>query len=231
MKKLIRLELDRFSLKPHFIGLALANGIILILCIFTSAFLSAAEDLLSATGLPEVQLDTITVAMILVRATLIIWEAVLIAQLVIEEYNKKTIDLLYTYPVHRVNLIFAKLILISVIMLFFHIVSSVFQNGLIFLLSGQISFITYSFEALHEQILIALSTVFLSFLPLTIGVIRKSSIATIVSSIIIVTIAANSQGGTAGLLSIPLIAIIMGLIGAVITAITVKKMIASDLYN
>jgi ABC-type transport system involved in multi-copper enzyme maturation permease subunit len=185
---------------------------------------------MSEVGLPEVRLDTITLAMMLVRAALIVWEAVLTAQLIIEEYSKKTIDLLYTYPVNRKKLIFAKLMLISGIMLLFHIASSVFQHTAIFLLSNCITFVTYSFEGLRYQILITVSTVFLSFIPLSIGFVKKSSIATIVSSIIIVVLTTNSQGSTAGLLSMPVIAVILGLIGVIITSVTVNKMISSDLY-
>ena len=52
--------------------------------------------------------------------------------------------------------------------------------------------------------------------------IKKSTIATIVS---------NSQRVGAGLLSIPIVAIVFGMIGAGFSAITVRKMVSSDLSN
>ena len=71
----------------------------------------------------------------------------------------------------------------------------------------------------------------MGLLPLYVGMIKKSTIATVVSSIIIVAIASNSQGSSAGLLSIPIAAIIFGIIGITFSAITMRKMILSDLSN
>jgi hypothetical protein len=61
--------------------------------------------------------------------------------------------------------------------------------------------------------------------------IKKSTIATVVSSIIIVAIASNSQGSSAGLLSIPVAAVIFGIIGIIFSAVAMRKMILSDLSN
>ena len=71
----------------------------------------------------------------------------------------------------------------------------------------------------------------MGLLPLYVGMIKKSTIATVVSSIIIVAIASNSQGSSAGLLSIPVAAIIFGIIGIIFSAITMRKMILSDLSS
>ncbi len=49
----------------------------------------------------------------LIKATLIVWEAVLIFVFVIEEYRNKTISLLFTYPVSLIKLIMAKLLMHS----------------------------------------------------------------------------------------------------------------------
>jgi len=164
VKKLIQLELKRFTLKPHLLGLVIANIVILFLSIITSTFLTSETDA-SMTGLPTMQLDTITMATMLVRAMLIVWEAVLISSLIIEEYRSKTISLLFTYPVNRKQLIIAKVLLICGIMLAFHIGSSIFQNISISLLSGQMDFITYSFESLSIQIITTISTILLGLFP------------------------------------------------------------------
>ena len=177
------------------------------------------------------QLDTITMASMLVRAALIVWEAVLISSLIIEEYRSKTINLLFTYPVSRTRLIIAKLVLICGIMLVFHIGSSIFQNFSIFLLSGQFEFVTYSFENLSTHIITTISTILLGLFPLFVGMVKKSTIATVISSLIIITIASNSQGNTAGLLSVPMLAVIFGIIGVIFSTVAIRKMITSDLYN
>lgn len=231
MIRLIQLELKKFSFKPHIIGLAISNIFILLLSVFVSTLLPAIENITIMIGLPEVRLDTITIATMLLRAALIVWEAVLIAALIIEEYHNKTMGLLFTYPVNRTKLIFAKLMMICGIMLVFHAVSSAFLHIGILLLSGQIEYVTYNFESISIQIITAISAILLGMVPLCVGMVKKSSIATIVSSIIIVALVSNSQGKTAGLMSIPVIAVGLGIIGAIISIITVRKMVSSDLYN
>lgn len=231
MKNLIRLELKRFSLKPHIIGLLLANFIILLLTVFTSALLISEQGIAVPAGLPTIQLDTITLAIMLVRATLIVWEAVLISSLIIEEYRTKTMSLIFTYPVNRAKLIIAKVVLVCGLSFVFHVASSIFQHVGIFLLSRQLEFVTFSFESIPIQIITVVSTILLGLLPLCVGMVKKSTIATIVSSIIIVAVASNSGGSSAGLLSLPIVAIVLGIAGMIFSAITIRKMITSDLSN
>lgn len=229
MKNLIKLELDRFTLKPHIVGLVIANIVILTLCVFVSTFLKLLGDFMIAAGLPEITLTTVSLATMLVRATLIVWQGVLIAKLIVEEYQNKTMSLLYTYPISRQKLIFAKVILISGVMLLFHAVSSVFQHLAIYLISLPLEFVSYSLENIAIQLVIIISTMLLGFIPIAVGMVNKSTIATVVTSVVIAAFSSNSQGSTAGLLSIPIIAIMLGIVGLVVMCITIKKMSKSDL--
>ena len=231
MWNLIRMEIKKVPLKPHIAGLLAANFIIFLLSVFTSSLLTASGNISTLLGFAPVQLDTVTLAAMLVRATLIVWEAVLISVFVIEEYRNKTISLLFTYPISRTKLITAKLILICGIMLLFHVLSNIFQYATIFLASKCFDFVTFSFGNIMTQAVTTISAILLGLLPLYVGMIKKSAIATVVSSIIIVAIASNSQGSSAGLLSIPIAAIIFGIIGITFSAITMRKMILSDLSN
>ena len=230
MLNLIKLELKRVSLKSHFIGLLAANIVIALLSAFTSSLLNAGGGV-AVTGLPPAQLDTLTLAIMLVRATLIIWEAVLISVFIVEEYRNKTINLLFTYPVQRGKLIAVKIILICGVMLLFHVLSGVFQFTCLSAASKYFPFVTVSPANLMTQAVTALSAVLLGLLPLYIGMIKKSTIATIVSSFAIAAIVSNSQGSGAGLMSIPIAAIVFGVIGVGFSAITVRKMVSSDLSN
>ena len=230
MLNLIKLELKRVSLKSHFIGLLAANIVIALLSAFTSSLLKAGSGV-AVTGLPPAQLDTLTLAIMLVRATLIVWEAVLISVFIVEEYRNKTINLLFTYPVQRGKLIAVKIILICGVMLLFHELSGVFQFASLSLASKYFLFVTVSPANLMTQAITALSAVLLGLLPLYIGMIKKSTIATIVSSFAIAAIVSNSQGSGPGLMSIPIAAIVFGVIGAGFSAITVRKMVSSDLSN
>ena len=227
MQNLVKLELKRVSLKSHFISLLAANVVITLLSAFTSSLLSA-DGGVAVTGLPPAQLDTLTLATMLVRAMLIVWEAVLISAFIVEEYRSKTINLLFTYPVQRGKLIAVKIILICGIMLLFHGLSGIFQYACLSFISQYFPFVTTSPANLMTQAITALSA---GLLPLYIGMIKKSTIATIVSSFALAAIVSNSQGSSAGLMSIPIAAIVFGMIGAGFSAITVRKMVSSDLSN
>ena len=231
MWNLIRMEIKKVSLKPNIAGLLAANVIIFLLSIFTSSLLTASGNISTLPGFAPVQLDTVTIAAMLVRATLIVWEAVLISVFVIEEYRNKTISLLFTYPISRIKLITAKLFLICGIMFLFHVLSNIFQYASIFLAGKCFDFVTFSIGNILVQIVTSISAVLLGLLPMYVGMIKKSTIATVVSSIVIVTIASNSQGSSAGLMSIPVAAIIFGIIGIIFSVIVMKKMILSDLSN
>jgi ABC-type transport system involved in multi-copper enzyme maturation permease subunit len=231
MKNLIRLELRRFSLKPHLIGLLVANLIILLLSVFSSTLLMTGQEVSISAGLPAMQLNTVTLAVMLIRATMIVWEAIIISSLIIEEYRSKTMSLLFTYPVNRAKLIMAKVIIVCGLSLVFQIASNVFQHFGVFLLSRQLEFVTFSFESIPIQILTIIATILIGLLPLCVGMVKKSTIATIVSSIIIVVVASNSQGNSAGLMSLPVTAIAFGLTGLIFSVVTIRKMITSDLNN
>lgn len=230
MQNLVNLELKRVSLKAHFISLLAANIVIALLSMFTSSLLNAGGGV-AVTGLPPAQLDTLMLATMLVRAALIVWEAVLISVFIVEEYRNKTINLLFTYPVQRGKLIAVKIILICAVILLFHALSGVFQFVCLSFASIYFPFVTVNPTNPATQAITALSAVLLGLLPLYIGMIKKSTIATIVSSFAIAAVVSNSQGSGAGLMSIPLAAIVFGVIGAGFSAITVYKMVSSDLSN
>ena len=222
MKNLISLEIRKVLLKPHMFGLAAANIIIFLLSVFTSSLLTQNGNMPAFNGLPPAQLDTVSLALMLVRATLIVWEAVFLCVFVIEEYRNRTISLLYTYPVNRTKLLLAKLLLVCGIMLLFHTVSYIFQYFV---------FVTFSLGDIWVQAVTAISAIMLGLFPLYVGMRKKSTIATVVSSIIIVVIASNSQGSHAGLLSMPVAAIILGAIGIAFSAMALHRIVASDLNN
>ena len=231
MWNLIRMEIKKVPLKPHIAGLLIANFIIFLLSAFTSSLLTASGNISTLPGFAPVQLDTVTLAAMLVRATLIVWEAVLISVFLIEEYRNKTIGLLFTYPISRTKLITAKLILICCISFTFHVLSNIFQYATIFLAAKCFDFVTFSFGNILAQAVTTISAILLGLLPLYVGMIKKSTIATVVSSIIIVAIASNSQGSSAGLMSIPVAAIIFSIIGIIFSAVAMRKLVLSDLSN
>jgi ABC-type transport system involved in multi-copper enzyme maturation permease subunit len=149
--------------------------------------------------------------------------------MIISEYQTKTITMLFTYPYSRKEIIFAKLILISGIMTVAHIVALFIQHTVIYLFSLMNPIILFSFQNPLSIIIITISSILLGFIPLTAGVKFKSSIATIITSLVIAAIVSNSQGSTAGILSNPIIAGVLGLCGLVASVVTFGKMLKEDL--
>lgn len=66
-------------------------------------------------------------------------------------------------------------------------------------------------------------------LPIYVGMIRKSTIATVVSSLFIVSIAVNSQTGVGGIITIIPVSIALGAIGLLFALIAIRKIVISDL--
>lgn len=229
MKKLMQLEFEKISLKSHLVGLLIANIIILFLSISTSMLMIVDTGVPTGTGLPEMQLATSDLSTMLVRATMLVWQSVLIVSVIIKEYKDKTMNLLFTYPINRTKLIVLKLLLICGIMFLFLIGSNIFQHIGILVASNFLDYVTYSTGDIFSQIIIMIATICMGLLPLCIGMVNNSTIATIVSSIILVSFVSNSQGNDTGILSIPIVATVLGLIGLLSAIFTIKKMGKADL--
>ncbi len=214
--------------KNHVISIVIANVTIILLGMLFTFMLSIGEiPQNSATS----DFTTMGIISMLITATFLVWEAVLIALIIVEEFRSKTISLLFTYPINRKKLIAAKLTLILVVTFISIAASEVFQNVCVFGLSKVFSFIIYEItlkDVLHTLI-ITISALLLGMLPLYVGMIRKSTIATIISSLFIVSIAVNSQTAVGGIITIIPIAIVLGSIGLLFATIAIKKIVVNDL--
>lgn len=184
---------------------------------------------LFTVDMPSVNLLTVDLSIMIIRAIMIVWQAVLISQIIINEYQTKTINMLFTYQYSRGKIIGSKLVLISFILIIAHIFSIIIQHTIIYFYASVNSSIVFSLTNPLQQLITMISTIFIGFIPLFFGIYFKSNISTIVSSIVIVMMVSNSQGNNAGLISIPTIAIILGLIGLALLIFTIKKMLMEDL--
>jgi len=229
MVKLIKLELKRFSITEHIRNVAIANFIILTLSVSLIYMISIGE--IPQSDFPTIDLLTIKIIRMLVTATFLVWEAVLIAQIIVEEFRSKTISLLFTYPINRKKLIAAKLMLIVIIIFGSIVVSEIFQNVCVFILSKFFSFISYDIALMDVLTLLitTMSALSLGMLPLYVGMIGKSTIATIVTSLCIVSIAVNSQLSVGGIITIVPISILLGVVGLAFAIIAIQKIIVDDL--
>jgi ABC-type transport system involved in multi-copper enzyme maturation permease subunit len=229
--KLICNECKRAKFGQYILVIAIGNLAALFLAISSSGMLNQPSYGMQpfAPGTPVFSLSTVDLGMMLMRSILIVWQAVLISQMIVNEYQTKTITVLFTYPYGRKEIIFSKLILIGGIMTVAHIVTLLIQHAVIYLFSLSDPLILFSFQDPVNIIIITVSAILLGFIPLTVGVKFKSSISTIITSLVIASIVSNSQGNTAGILSNPIIAGVLGLCGLVVSVVTFKRMLQEDL--
>ena len=222
MTNLIKIELKKFSIKSHIIQLIIAN--IAILAILTPLFIFVAPQ--------EEYLDMVAMVSILNLATFIVWQGVLIARIIVEEFQSKTIFLLFTYPVSRKKLIASKLVIINTVVFFSILATQIFQNTALTIMAQFVPQLEYSLSIyqIGMVVLVSVASVMMGMLSLFVGMIKKSTIATIVSSIVVVAMLGSSFGEGAGglIMQIP-ISLSVGIIGVILAFMAIKDIDKKDL--
>lgn len=225
MRKLIMIEFKKMSIKKHLLQVMIANACMLGLILMTTYFNNTAGAL---QGLPSIR--TITVIDTFVKAVFIVWQAILIANLIVEEFRSKTILILFTYPINRKKLIFSKLGIIFIITLASMVASQTFLSVVLYLLNGVAPFIAFEiawFDA-SVMLLTTLTSIMLGMMPLYIGMQNKSTVATVASSLIIVGLTVSSGGEKGGLITMIPISLMLGVIGMSMAYASIRKMLSTD---
>ncbi|WP_369902366.1 ABC transporter permease [Bacillus manliponensis] len=186
MLKLMKLEWKKHHLSRYLKGVAIC-----IISIFTVVGLMAwGSQGESERMFPDYD-GFMSLTNIFIRITFIIFSAVMLSRLVIDEYKSKTMQLLFSYPLSRKTVMQAKLSIVFVFC-FLSIVIATFIIGLLtFFLNPMIGF----FEApvrIHDVIATIPSTFInafmiagISLIPLCFGMRKKSTPTTITSAVLI----------------------------------------------
>lgn len=194
MLHLMKLELKKFKLGWYVKRAIIANIVILALMIFVSIIAQVEGD--AEIRNPEAIL---LMASTIVRATFIIFGSVLIARLIIGEYKNKTILLMFSYPINRKKMMASKLAITAIVTFITVIVSNILVVGIFFGIDSYFSILPNSFtvdQLVQEGIKLvplAIATAGMSLIPLYFGMRKRSVPTTIVSSLIVVSIAMNSN--------------------------------------
>ncbi|MGG1634567.1 ABC transporter permease [Paenibacillus sp. NRS-1760] len=224
MLHLIKLEMKKGRMSSYVWGALIAFAVIAgfsTLFYFVERIESISEVNVSEVGsVFESYANMFFMNDTLVRATFIIYASVLLAKLVISEYQNKTMSLLFTYPVSRKKLIFAKLIMVAVWAFTCIIIANALLTGYILLLNSIFGYIdeAITIQLLGSQalnvVIQAIGAAGMSLLPLVFGLWRKSVPATVVSSILVVSIVcSNTQGFTlSSIVAIPLVLAAVGVL-------------------
>lgn len=229
MLNLIKLELKRMNLVGVAITFVLINaaivGMLMLLGIEPEAtieFLSSSDDL-------RVLIE------LFVIAAFVIYASVLLSQIIVEEFKNKTISFLFMYPISRKKLLFAKLIIVSVLTFFFVIASTLIVyysflafNNLYAFTPVELSLGLPSGYLLHLVVL-AIACSGMSLIPLFFGMRKYSVPATIVSAIAIVALLSSSVNtNDTNLFSVTAVPVFLGLLGFLIAYLVVGRAVKQD---
>ncbi|MEI2318396.1 ABC transporter permease [Bacillus paramobilis] len=229
MLRLMKLEMKKFKLGWYVRGAIIANIAILALLIFTS-IVSQIE------GEPEMRDPQMVLLMAstLVRATFIIFGSVLIARLIISEYKNKTILLMFSYPINRKKMMVSKLAITATVTFITVILSNILVVGVFFGIDSYFSILPNSFtvDQLTREginlVPLAIATAGISLIPLYFGMRKRSVPTTIVSALIVVSIAINNNPMFSTATFLPL-QLALAAIGVVIAYYGIKNIEKEDI--
>lgn len=229
MFKLVLLEIKKFKLYDYWKGIVIANiGIAAFITLF---FILEKSDI-------EIPFENFDTAMLIsnsfIRATFLIFAAVLIVKIIIDEYKNGSITIMFTYPISRKKFLGAKLFVIVSFTFVNVMISSLMMEGGILIADRLFNIIPEVIEKeaivdnIMKSFLGAIASAGLSLIPLYFGLRKKSSAATIVSAIILVALV-NSTSENFSVFSIIAIPLSLGLIGLLIGYGSIRKIEYKDI--
>ncbi|MGE7690911.1 ABC transporter permease [Lysinibacillus sp. NPDC097214] len=229
MLKLLRLEWKKNRISSYFNGL-----IICIVGIFAAVALMAMGS--GDEKMFQDYTDFMSLTNILIRIVFIIFSSVILSRLVIDEYKNKTVQLLFTYPLKRKKIIFAKLSLafgfcfFSIVVATFTInIAVYFFNPMMNLFDTPVK-IQEMVATIPSIFVIAFMMAGVSLIPLYFGMRKKSTAATITSAVLIGFLINATVGDTsASLFQFIMVPITMCLLGLIIGYLSYYKVEKVDL--
>lgn len=223
MLKLIKMEMKKTKMVGYINAALIANlalvGILLIII-----FGSRSEG--------ELVFDNYNMAFLLItslaKSTFIVFASVLLSRLVIDEYKNDTISLLFLYPINRKKIIAAKLVIVSIFTFISIVISNILMDAVFILMDNMYHFMPDKLTEsafkynLVSIVMNAFTSSFMALIPLYFGLKKKSVPATIISSLLIVSIVCSNNNGFS-LSSIVAIPIILAFIGAFIAYLSIRN--------
>lgn len=229
MLKLIALEIRKNKLASMLKGVLITNLAILAFMILI-IFIGQSEAEVTFNSYPEM-LDGLS---IFVKATFIVFAAILLSRLVIDEYKNNTVSLLFMYPIPRKKLMFAKLIIVFLFTLINIILSNVVLGTLLIgimqytnTISGQITLDLLTTNLIKTGAN-AVYAAGISLIPLYVGMRKKSVPATIVTAVFVVSlISSGSENFQLG--NLVGVSIFLGVLGMFIAYLSIRNVETADI--
>ncbi|GGB69388.1 ABC transporter permease [Fictibacillus barbaricus] len=233
MLKLIGLEMKKFKIRGYFrTALIIYLIIAAFMCLVTWGQTFEGETQSPAQSYSELlpMMDT------LARVTFIVFASVLLSRFVIDEFKTKSITVLFMYPINRKKLIFAKLLIVMGFTFINIILSNVFINVVYFVFNSFLHVVPNDLTLsvlLKHSLSVFMNTIAascMSLIPLYIGMRKYSVPATIITSLLIVSVFGSQINGFS-LNSIIIIPVILAAVGLVIAYISIKNVENVDLIK
>lgn len=205
MLKLMRLELMKFKFGWYIKGAIITNIIMTPILCFVMYLEQQERD-----SMITMYQEAFVMIGAMVRATFIVFAAVLIAKIVIEEYKNKTILIMFSYPINRKKMIASKLLFIAALTFITMLVTNIIVAGSFTIINSYFPIVPFSITANQyfgealKMIPYSIATAGISLIPLYFGMRKHSVPTTISSSLIVVMIACASNPAFSMVTFIPL---------------------------
>lgn len=195
MMKLIRLEWKKNDILKYIRNAVITTAALLVFILMAARELETKE---TAESYGKGMLDS-SVGLF-VHMSYIIFTGVMIAAYIVGAYEKKTMNLMFSYPIKRRKIILAKVSAVWIFNFLAMVGSKVVIYLVLILAKSSIGITAESIPAGElsfwlDMVLSSAAMVSISFIALPIGLKMKSSRAAIVASVIIVFLTQGNIGG------------------------------------
>ncbi|PFR27949.1 ABC transporter permease [Bacillus cereus] len=171
------------------------------------------------------------------RGVFMIFGASLIAKFIIQEFQNKTMTVMFMYPINRKKMMAAKILIIILFTLCAMITSEIIMFSFVYVLNVYHPVImepltmTILAQNVAELLVNALASTGISLIPLYFGMKKYSVRATLVFAIILTFLFAASLNGEISLFSFIVIPITMACVGLFIAYMAIRKIEQVDLFK
>ncbi|MDZ5605872.1 ABC transporter permease [Bacillus pseudomycoides] len=171
------------------------------------------------------------------RGVFMIFAASLIAKFIIQEFQNKTMTVMFMYPINRKRMMAAKMLIIILFTLCAIIISEIIMFSFVYVLNLYhpvimepltVAILTQNAAELFVN---ALASTGISLIPLYFGMKKYSVRTTFVSAIIITCLFASSLNGEISLFSFIVIPIMIACVGLFIAYMVIRKIEQVDLFK
>lgn len=195
MMKLIRLEWKKNNILKYIRNAVITTTVLLVFILMAARELETKETVESyGKGMLDSSVG------LFVHMSYIIFTGVMIAAYIVGAYEKKTMNLMFSYPIKRRKIILAKVSAVWIFNFLAMVGSKVVIYLVLILAKSSIGITAESIPAGElsfwlDMVLSSAAMVSISFIALPIGLKMKSSRAVIVASVIIVFLTQGNIGG------------------------------------